>query len=254
MLAEERRAILINALRDTGYIQVTELADDLDISAATIRRDLTLLEKEGFCVRKRGGAIRTSQSTTLELPYEVKRQRNVEEKQHIAREALNLIENGDTIILDSGSTTYALAQLLSQKERLTVVTNDLNIAVTLAANPKIYLVCTGGIARANVFALQGAQVESIISDLRVDKTFLGADAIHSDGTIGNVNIEEVAIKRAMIASASQVILLADSSKFEVAGFANVCDLEDIDLLITDKNVTNDAKKVLAEHDTRFISA
>lgn len=254
MLAEERRAILINALRDTGYIQVTELADDLDISAATIRRDLTLLEKEGFCVRKRGGAIRTSQSTTLELPYEVKRQRNVEEKQHIAREALNLIENGDTIILDSGSTTYALAQLLSQKERLTVVTNDLNIAVTLAANPKIYLVCTGGIARANVFALQGAQVESIISDLRVDKTFLGADAIHSDGTIGNVNIEEVAIKRAMIASASQVILLADSSKFEVAGFANVCDLEDIDLLITDKNITADAKKVLAEHDTRFISA
>lgn len=254
MLAEERRAILINALRDTGYIQVTELADDLDISAATIRRDLTLLEKEGFCVRKRGGAIRTSQSTTLELPYEVKRQRNVEEKQHIAREALNLIENGDTIILDSGSTTYALAQLLSQKERLTVVTNDLNIAVTLAANPKIYLVCTGGIARANVFALQGAQVESIISDLRVDKTFLGADAIHSDGTIGNVNIEEVAIKRAMIASASQVILLADSSKFEVAGFANVCDLEDIDLLITDKNITADAKKVLVEHDTRFISA
>ena len=254
MLAEERRAILISSLRDTGYVQVAEVAEDLNISAATIRRDLTLLEKQGFCIRKRGGAIRSSQSTTMELPYEVKRQHNIQEKQRIAQEAFKFVENGDTIILDSGSTTYGLAQLLSKKQRLTIVTNDLNIAVLVASNPNLYLICTGGTARANVFALQGAQVESFIKELRVDTTFLAADSIHTDGGIGNVNIDEVAIKRAMVSAASQVILLADSSKFNVIGFANVCNLADIDVLITDRNAPKTAIKMLKEHNIKYILA
>ncbi|HEY59329.1 MAG TPA: DeoR/GlpR transcriptional regulator [Anaerolineae bacterium] len=254
MLAEERRAILLNTLRENGYIQVSELAESLNISSATIRRDLTLLEKEGLCIRKRGGAIRSAQGTTLELPYEVKKHRFVEEKNRIAHEAVKLVENGDTIILDAGSTTYTLAQLLSSKQRLTVVTNDLQISVVLAANPNIYLVCTGGIARANVYTLQGAQVESFLETLRVDKTFLGADAIHEDGTIANVNIEEVAIKQAMIKAASQVVLLVDSSKFNVKGFAKVCDLEDINLIITDTNIPEKAENLLRERNTQFKAA
>ena len=253
MLAEERRARLLNELRDHGYIQVSELAESLHISSATIRRDLTVLEKEGLCIRKRGGAVRNSQGTTLELPYEVKKHHFVEEKKRIAHEALKLVENGDTLILDAGSTTYALAQLLFSKQRLTVVTNDLQIAIKLATNPNVYLVCTGGIARANVYTLQGNQVESFVNTLRVDKTFLGADAIHEDGTIANVNIEEVAIKRAMIKAASQVILLADSSKFDIRGFAKVCDLEDISLIITDTNIPEKAKALLKERGTQFIA-
>lgn len=236
MIAEERRALLLSKLRDDGYIQVADLAEELDISSATIRRDLILLEKEGICIRKRGGAVRSSQGVTMEVPYDVKKHRNTEAKNRIAKEALKLVENGDTILLDAGSTTFALASLLHNKERLTVVTHDLNIAVKLAANPNINLICTGGVARANVYTLQGAQVVDFIRNLRVDKSFVGADAIHSDGTISNVNIEEVPIKQAMIQAANQVVLLTDSSKFGITGFAKVCDISEIDYVITDDGI------------------
>lgn len=236
MLAEERRAILHNKLREEGYVQVTELADELGISSATIRRDLIMLEKEGVCIRKRGGAVRTAHGVTMELPYDIKRRRNTDEKNRIAIAALEFVENGDTILLDAGSTTYALALLLHNRERLTVVTNDLNIAMKLASIPSISLICTGGIARQNVYTLEGAQVIDFIRNLRVDKTFIGADAIHPDGVISNVNIEEVPIKQAMINAADKVILLTDSSKFGTVGFAKVCDITDCDHIITDSSI------------------
>ena len=254
MIGDERRAILINKLRQDGYIQVTGLAKELDISSATIRRDLTVLEKEGYCMRTRGGAVRSSQGTTLELPYELKKQKFITEKDAIAREAVKLIENGDTLIMDSGPTIYALARLLTEKQRLTVVTNDLQIAILLANHPNIHLICTGGIARPHVFTLQGTEVVDFIKTLRVDKTFLGADAIHADGSIGNVNIEEVAIKQAMIKAASSVILLADSSKFAVKGFAEVGTLKEVDFLITDANCPSDIKSKSKEFSTKLILA
>ncbi len=242
MISEERRALLLNKLRDDGYIEVTGLADEFNISSATIRRDLILLEKEGVCVRKRGGAVCSAQGVTLEIPYNIKKHRFTDEKNRIAKKALSLVENGDTILLDAGSTTYALACLLPSRERLTVVTHDLNIAVKLAANPNINLICTGGVARANVFTLQGTQVVDFIRNLRVDKSFIGADAVHPDCTIGNVNIEEVPIKQAMIKAANQVILLTDSSKFGITGFAHVCDVDELNHIITDEGIPTEFRK------------
>ncbi len=247
MLADERRAILHNKLREDGYIQVTEIADELGISSATIRRDLITLEKEGVCIRKRGGAVRTAHGVTLELPYEIKRRRNTDEKNRIASAALEFVENGDTLILDAGSTTYALALLLHNRERLTVVTHDLNIAVKLASNPAINLICTGGIARENVYTLEGTQVTDFIRNLRVDKTFFGADAIHYDGVISNVNIQEVPIKKAMISAADKVILLTDSSKFGTTGFAKVCDITDCDQIITDEGLSKEYRELIEKN-------
>ncbi len=237
MLPEERQAIILHTLQDSGYIQVADMALRLSVSGITVRRDLERMQQEGRCIRTRGGAIRAGQSTTLELPYDVKRRRCMEEKRRIAAAAVELIGDRETIILDAGSTTYELAALLLHRRGLTVATNDLQIAAKLASNPDITLVCTGGIARANVYALQGHQAESLLRTLRVNKTFLGADAIHADGTIANVNLEEVAVKQAMIQAGEQVILLADSSKFAITGFARVCDLTEIDTLITDSGVT-----------------
>jgi DeoR/GlpR family transcriptional regulator of sugar metabolism len=239
VIAEERHAILIQQLNETRYVQVTELADHFGVSAATIRRDLSLLEQKGLCIRKRGGAIPCSQGVTLEIPYELKKNQNLSEKRRIAERAAEFVEDGNTLILDAGSTTYALALLLRSKQRITVVTNDLQIAVTIASNPNITLVCTGGIARPYVYSLQGSQVESFIRDLRVDKTFLGADAIHPDCSISNVNLEEVPIKQAMARAAKQVFSLADSTKFEKTGFAKVCDLSDINAVITDSGISKE---------------
>ena len=254
MIAEERRSILVNKLREEGYVQVTELADELGISSATIRRDIILLDKEGICTRKRGGAVRTAQGVTMEIPYATRRLRNLAEKGAIAKEALKFIENGNTLLLDAGSTVYSLALLLHQRERLTVVTHDLNIAQKLATNQHINLICTGGIARENEYILEGAQVIDFIRSLRVDKVFLAADAIHPDGWIANVNINEVPIKQAMLSASQQIILLSDSSKFSTTGFAKVCDISEVDTLITDRNIDNRTLEFLKSREVNVILA
>jgi DeoR family fructose operon transcriptional repressor len=225
-------------------VQVSELADNFDVSTVTIRNDLDKIEADGLCIRKRGGAIRVNPGVTVEMPYDIKRHEMVNEKERIAFAALKLIEDGDTFILDAGSTTYALAMLLESKSQITVITNDLKIAVKLAENPKIKLISTGGIARNSVYSLQGSIAEQVIINLRVDKTFLGADAIHPNGKISNVNIEEVPLKKAMIQAADRIILLADSSKFEKSGFYKVCEMNEIDMIITDKGVSNHVKDMI----------
>jgi DeoR/GlpR family transcriptional regulator of sugar metabolism len=220
------------------------LAEEFEVTTVTIRRDLDNIEADGLCIRKRGGAIRVNPGVTMEMPYDIKRHDMVNEKDRIARKALDLVEDGDTFILDAGSTTYALALLLNSRVQITVVTNDLKIAVKLAENPKINLICTGGRARTSVYSLQGELAESFIKDIKVDKTFLGADAIHMDGVISNVNIEEVAIKKAMIQAADQTILLADSSKFGKSGFVKICDLSNVDIVITDNGISDDIKEMI----------
>jgi len=246
VLAEERQAILLQKLQDNGYVQVAEMAAMLKVSVITIRRDLERMENGGQCIRTRGGAVCAANSTTLELPYDIKRSRYIEEKRRIAAAAAKLVGEGETIILDGGSTTYELALLLLRRRALTVVTNDLQIATKLASSPSITLVCTGGIARANVYTLQGPQVESLLRTLRVNKAFLSADAIHPDGGIANVNLDEVAVKQAIVKAAKQVILLADSSKFATTGFVTFCDLSEIDLLITDSGIQQTSLDMLKD--------
>jgi DeoR/GlpR family transcriptional regulator of sugar metabolism len=247
MISEERRARLMRLINENGYVQVTDLVAEFEVSSVTIRRDLEIMENEGLLIRKRGGAIRRNQGVTMELPYIIKQVQNVDIKKRIAETALNMIADGDSIILDSGSTTFELAQQLFTKTRISVVTNDLYIATKLAANPDIDLICTGGVARSNVFSLQGAIAESCIRNLRVEITFLGADAIHPDGGIYNVNINEVPVKHAMIESAPKVVLLADSSKFEVCGFAKICTLSQIDTVITDDGITEETTEMILNH-------
>lgn len=237
MIAEERRALLIQKLNENGYIEISGIASELNVTGTTLRRDLVFLEKEGLCSRVRGGAIRRSQGVTHELPYDVKKHHNLEEKKRIGEKAAKYVQPGDTIILDAGSTTYALALSLQTKKGITVVTNDLHIAVKLASNPDITLICTGGKARSHVFTLEGSHVETFIKEIHVDKTFLGADAIHPDLSVFNVNLEEVPIKQSMVNAAKKVFLIADSSKFEKTGFAKVCNLSENDTLITDRGIT-----------------
>ena len=254
MLADERRTLILKKLNENRYVQVSDLAEELDVTTVTIRRDLDEMEEDGLCIRKRGGAIRVNPGVSMEMPYNIKQHEMVEAKERIAHQALELIDDGDTIILDAGSTTYALALLLNTKVQIKVVTNDLKIAVKLAENPKINLICTGGTVRTSVYSLQGSMTESFIKDIKVDKTFLGADAVHMDGVISNVNIEEVAIKKAMIKAADQTILLADSSKFIKSGFYRVCDLNDIDILISDKEISKKSLDLIESYDIkRFIT-
>lgn len=244
MLVEERRTAILKIINENYFAEVTDLAERLGVTQVTIRRDLDELEKTGLCIRKHGGATAIKSGVTNELPYVIKRQERVEEKARIAEKAISLINDNDTFILDSGSTTYALALLLHTKSRITVVTNDLMIAVHLAKNPKINLVCTGGLARPSVYSLEGSLPESVYNSMRVDLTFMGADAIHSNGRVSNVNMQEVPIKKAMLKASDMRILLADSLKFSNRGFIQICDLNDIDILITDKGISKEAFEMI----------
>lgn len=251
VLAEERRAVLLQELQHNGYLEVTQVSTRLGVSSATIRRDLGHMDQEGQLVRTRGGAVPATRSTTLEIPYDIKRAHNTDEKRRIAAAAAEMVHDGETIALDAGSTTYQLALQLIHRHSLTVVTNDLHIAVKLAAHPNITLLCTGGMARSNVFALLGHQTEAFLKALRVNKTFLGADAIHPDGVIANVNLDEVPVKQAMLRAGEQVIVLADASKFDVSGFAKVCNLAEIHALITDSRISKRTLSLLTEWQVDF---
>ena len=248
MLAEERQAVALQKLKDAGYLEVVDLARSLAVCPATIRRDLEYLQQEGQVQRVRGGAVPAVQSTSLEPSYRVKLRRRMEQKLRIAAAAAQMVQDGETVILDAGSTTYQLAVLLLRRRNLTVVTNDLHIAARLASNPGITLICTGGTARTNVYALLGHETAAFLGTLHVNWTFLGADALHPDGTIANVNLDEVAIKQAMLQAGQHRVVVADSSKFEVTALARVCTLQEVDLLITDTGISEELLKTLREMD------
>lgn len=246
LIAEERKSLLLQELDTFGFIHTNEFANKLNISPVTVRRDLAALESEGLCIRKRGGAVKGFVTVSTELPYDLKRNQFIQEKKRIGEMAAKHINSGSTIILDSGSTTYAVSMHLRTKTRLIVVTNDLQISVKLANFSSIQTICTGGLVRSNMFSLQGPGVVKFINDLTVDTCFLGADAIGSDLSVTNVTYEEAEIKRAMMQAAKKTILLADSSKFDRSGFTKVCMLSDIDLVITDRSLSDQVRKRLDE--------
>jgi DeoR/GlpR family transcriptional regulator of sugar metabolism len=252
LIAEERRSLLLEELNESGFLQIQDISKKMDISPITIRRDLTILESEGLCHRKRGGAVKAFVNVSTELPYDIRRNQNDIEKREIGEAAAKLVNNGSTIILDSGSTTFALSLFLRTKSRLVVVTNDLQIAVKLANFSNIQTICTGGSVRSHMFSLQGIGTVNFINDLKVDICFLGADAIETDLSISNVTYEEVSIKRAMIKAAKKVVLVADSTKFYRSGFVKVCDFEQIDTVITDDGIASEQLYALQQSGVKYL--
>ncbi len=242
MLSAERRAYLLEKIQSSGFITVAEVSAALGVTPMTIRRDLDQLEREGLVVRSHGGAIHRLGGATMEIPYNVKRGRLVAEKTRIGALASTLVRDGDTIICDSGSTVFQLATQLRGKRRLTVVTNDLQVAIHLAGLSEVQVVVPGGVVNGPVYTLLGPQTEAFLRTLTVDRVFLGADAIDLEAGITNVNLVEVAVKQAMIGAAREVVVLADSSKFDRRVFARVCGLEAVSRVVTDRELPEEARR------------
>jgi DeoR family transcriptional regulator of aga operon len=242
-MAEEgsRRAArlrhLLSVLKGNGYASVRSLAAELGVSVATIRRDLAALARSGAVARTHGGALSLSdRSTAYEPTMEQKRDRQRAEKEAIGRLAASLIHPGETLLLDAGSTTWHLARQLRGRGPLTVVSNDLTILQTLGESSQITLLDPGGTVRPHVFTLLGPQTLRVLEGLQVNWTFLGADAIDLEMGITNVNIEEVAVKQAMLRAGLRVAILADHTKFGLRVLAQVCPLAQVQLIITDQGV------------------
>lgn len=246
MSASTRRHQILERLLADGYVEAKTLSRDLDVDASTIRRDLDALVRLGKAERTHGGA-RPIEGAHSEIPYAVKEHVRRDEKMAIAQEASALVSDGDSVILDSGSTTYQVAAALRHRSGLTVITNDLRIGKFVATFPEVRLLVAGGELLGSVFTLVGERTVEFLSDYSVDWTFLGADAIDPVAGITNTNTLEIPVKRAMIAAAARTAVLADSSKFGHRALARVATLEEVDTIVTDAGLDADTAAHYGDH-------
>lgn len=244
MLNEERRQKIQAIVQERKRILVNEVADHFDISAVTVRKDLQVLEKRGILSRVHGGAI-INQSSVPDLALTEKEHLFVKEKTAIAAYAATMIKPGSVVILDSGSTTTRLAQLLRLEKDLTVVTNAVNIASELAAS-ELNVILTGGELREKSFSLVGPIAEDSLKHIAADILFLGVDGIDLQFGLTTPNINEAKVNRIMMQAASEVVVLADSSKFGRRSMGVIDEVKAADKIVTDKGVSDGMLKRMSD--------
>ncbi|WP_347957511.1 DeoR/GlpR family DNA-binding transcription regulator [Gordonia aichiensis] len=232
MIADDRRREILRRLQIDNYVEAAALSRELGVDASTIRRDLDALARSGQAERTHGGA--RIAAAPSDIPYAVKESERRQEKVAIARAAAADVRDGQTVILDSGSTTYQIALELRHKQGLTIITNDLRIGKYTATLPNVRLLVTGGELLGSVYTLVGERAVDFLSDYSADWAFLGADAIDPTAGITNTNTLEIPIKRAMIRAAAASIVVADSSKFGSRALAKVAAIEEVGQIITDR--------------------
>ena len=233
IFAEERKQRIIEILNDRKTIAVPELCDIFEVSSATIRNDLRDLQNSGALTRTHGGAIKKSQ-TGFEPDANQREIHNLPEKKKIAQNALSLINDGDKIILDTGTTTRELAKLLNQKKNVTVLTNDLIIAGILEGYDSIETIFWGGVIRKKFHCTVGLQGRNISYGLVFDKAFMGVNRLSLEQGATTPDINHAEMKKEMIKISNKVILLCDSSKIDGASFAQFASLEQIDTIVINK--------------------
>jgi DeoR/GlpR family transcriptional regulator of sugar metabolism len=238
MRAEERFQTILGLVGATGSVSVADLAERLRVTAMTVRRDLETLECKGLIRRIRGGAV-SAQGRSYEPPLLTRAHSHLEEKRRIAAAAAALARDGDSIALDVGTTTLEVARHLVKRHNLTVLTPSVHVAGALAEQPTIRVILTGGILRPGEFSLVGDLAERACRNFFVDKLFLGIGAVDADAGLSEFNLEDAQVKRAMIASAKEVIVVADASKFGKVAFAAVAPLHAVQRVITDARIRPD---------------
>ncbi len=251
LLPQQRREKIFDLIREDGHAKVLDLSKIFKVTEVTIRQDLEKLEEEGLVVREHGGAYLKNIGTTVQN-IELLNNENMSQKEAIARKAVEMINDGDTIILDSGSTVSEIAKLISGFKNLTVITNALNIALILGADPEVNLILTGGEFKAPTLSLTGQKAADSLEGLHVDKLFLATAGIALKSGLTYPSISDIVVKRAMIESADVVFLVADSSKIGKSSFASLGALSLIDYVITDSKINEDYIDLFARHDIKMI--
>jgi DeoR family transcriptional regulator of aga operon len=228
-----RHDTIRRAIEVSGRVSIADLKDRLGVSEVTIREDLKYLEKRGVLTRVRGGAV-VSRNGAMEMSLEETSTTNRAEKMAIADHAASMVEDGQTIIIDVGSTTTEMAKALSPElSRVVVITNGLNIALILEALPGVSVIVTGGTLRPLQHSLVAPMGTLLLDQLKADVAFLGCNGVDSSRGFTNSNIAEAEIKQAMVRSAEKAVFLADHDKVGQVASAFVADVSSVDLLITD---------------------
>ncbi|WP_086823759.1 DeoR/GlpR family DNA-binding transcription regulator [Streptomyces sp. NRRL B-24572] len=267
MSKHERWNTLLELLAASGKLEVEEAATALDVSAATIRRDLDELAEQQLLVRTRGGAV--VHGVSYELPLRYKSTRHAPEKRRIAEAVADLVAPGEVVGLNGGTTTTEVARALALRfasgraeapgaaapagPALTVVTNALNIAGELAVRPQIKIVTTGGVARPQTYELVGPLTVGVLKEVVLDVVVLGVDGVDPELGVMAHQEDEASISRLFAERASRVVVVTDSSKMGRRAFARICGLDRIDLLVTDTGIAPETVAQLGEAGVKVLA-
>jgi DeoR/GlpR family transcriptional regulator of sugar metabolism len=247
VLASERQEAIMSRVRDSGTVRVSTLTEELGVSDMTIRRDLNQLARQGLVNKVHGGARLADGSSMHEPGFEVKRTLQRAEKQAIAREAASLVRPGYAVGLSAGTTTWTLAFELLQLPDLTVVTNSVQVAGVFYARPRPdrTVILTGGV-RTPSDALVGQVAVSSLRMLNLDLVFLGAHGMDDRAGYTSPNLLESETNRAFVQSAQQLVVVADHTKWGLVGVATIAELDRADVLVSDTELSAQARDVLFE--------
>lgn len=253
MLAAKRRQEVLALLEHNGNVSVVELSRTFGVSEVTIRQDLTRMAQEGLLCRTHGGAI-LNKSTSSELLLNVRARRNMDEKVNIAQAALGLVNDGEVVLLNDGTTTALVARKLSARKNLTVITNALNIANEFAGMSSVKLILLGGQYRNVTGAFVGPLVLQSLLQIQVDKLFLGVDGFSLKHGVSSPNFLETEVNRAMIEAAKEVIVVADHSKFGKDTLYQIAPANKIHTVVSDNQIPEEYARELARIGVKVLLA
>lgn len=245
MTIAERHKYILDELNRNGFVGVAELSKELDVTVVTVRKDLKILEEKGLLFRSHGSATSVSPYVNDRSVNE-KKLVKVEEKTKIALEAVKLIEEEDAIIIGSGTTVVSFAQAIPKGKKLTVLTAAMNVTLALIDTKEIEIVQLGGVVRKSSSSVVGHYAEEMLRQFACSKLFLSADGISLDYGLTTSHMMEAHLNAQMMRGVQKTIVLADSSKFGKKGFGKICNLEDIDMIITDAGIPELYREKLEE--------
>lgn len=259
LLAEQRRALILDEVRRRGGVRVNELTRRLGVSDMTVRRDLDALARQGVLEKVHGGAVPVAEASTHEPGFEAKSSLEPTAKEDIARAAAALVAPGAAIALSGGTTTFALAHRLVDVPDLTVVTNSVRVADVFHAAQRgaatrqgaATVVLTGGV-RTPSDSLVGPVADQAIAALHFDLLFLGVHGISVEAGLSTPNLAEAETNRRLVQSARRVVVVADHTKWGVVGLSSFAALEQVDTLVTDAELPGEARDVVSEHLRRLL--
>ena len=261
LLAEQRRALILDEVRRRGGVRVNELTRKLGVSDMTVRRDLDALARQGVLEKVHGGAVPVVEASTHEPGFEAKSGLELTAKEDIARAAAELVAAGSAIALSGGTTTNALAQQLLDVPDLTVVTNSVRVADVFHTAQRVSgqrqgaatVVLTGGV-RTPSDSLVGPVADQAIASLHFDVLFLGVHGISVEAGLSTPNLAEAETNRRLVQSARRVVVVADHTKWGTVGLSSFAALEQVDTLVTDSGLVPEARSEVSEHLRRLVVA
>jgi DeoR/GlpR family transcriptional regulator of sugar metabolism len=235
MMSEERRTQILQIIRSKGRAKVNELAHLFSTSAVTIRNDLNELHQRGLVLRSHGGAV-LPETILRESPVNERLKSHVDEKRRIGAIAASLIHDGETIILDSGTTTLEIARQIKNKQGLQVITNGVNVAAELLDARGVQTFIVGGSVRGDSASIVGRSTEELFEQFSADKLFLSGAGCDPDFGVSGANVDETMVNRAMLRISREIILVADASKFSKRSMARIAPFSEIDIVISDSSL------------------